>query len=107
MKHLWINLIIAALACWIWYGNRKLANLIKGDLPKEPTYSDLMYKLHLILEVSEHDIFQIAARESGNSSWKDHFKQYVKDGSLPAYMIEFLEDGREKIVKYQIKTWTH
>ena len=102
MKHLIINLIILWIGIGIWYGNRKITKKIKNT---EPTYSDYLYRLHLILNKSEYDIFKIAALEVNNHSYDEHFSDYVKTGSLPMYLINFLEAGKPHIEKCRVKTW--
>jgi len=104
VKHIIINLIILWIGIGLWVGNRKIEKLIKNT---EPTYADYLFKLHLILDKSEYCIFKIAATEAGNRSYDEHFSQYVKDGSLPAYLEKFLDDGKPFIDKCRVKTWTY
>jgi predicted AAA+ superfamily ATPase len=104
MKHIIINLIIAWIAVFLWVGNRKLAKKIRNE---KPGYADYLYKLHLILNKSEYEIFKIAADQANNYSYDEHFKQYLIDGSFPSYLEKFLEEGKSYIEDYKIKTWTH
>ena len=103
----WLNIIgnaiVVCIGIIIWIGNRKIEQAKHGA----PTPSDYLHKLHLILGVSDFEIFKIAAAEKGNHSYEEHFDQYLKDGSLPHYLIEFLDEGKEYIEKYNVKTWVN
>ena len=102
--HIAANVIILIIGILIWVGNNRIKKHIRND---EPTHSDYLYRLHLILGVSEFEIFKIAAREHGTATYlcDDHFARYVKYGSLPTYLKKFLDDGKEHIKNYRIKTW--
>ena len=102
MKHLILNLIILWIGIGIWYCNSKITKKIKNT---EPTYSDYLYRLHLILNKSEYDIFKIAALEVNNHSYDEHFAEYVKTGSLPTYMERFLDEGKPYIDECRVKFW--
>ena len=71
------------------------------------TYDDYLYRLHLILNISEFEIFKIAAQEKKVATYlcDEHFSHYVKNGSMPAYLKEFLDEGKEAIVNAKVKTW--
>jgi len=104
MEHLIINLIILWVGIGIWLGNCKINKEIRNHIP---TYSDYLYRLHLITGKSEYDLFKVAAVEGGVAEYMvdDQFKLYVKDGTLPAYMTKFLDQGKEHIIKCKVKTW--
>ena len=90
----------------IWKGNREIERKIKNE---KPTYSDYVHKLHLILGVSEYDVFKIAARENGWSEYlvDEHFAQYLRDGVIPKYVKDFIDEGRQYIDEAKVKTWVY
>jgi hypothetical protein len=102
MEHLFINIIILWVAIGLWLGNRKL----KKEIEKEkPTYEHYLYKLHLILDVSEYEIFKIAAKEKGIPEYmtEDSFRKYIKmNHELPLFLKEFLDEGKEYIENYKL-----
>ena len=77
-------------------------NLIKN---KTLTPHEYLWKLKQIIDKSEYDIFHIAAEEKGWPAYQveRHFKRYLEDQTLPVYVKEFLEDGREYIDAYRSK----
>ena len=77
-------------------------NLIKN---RALTPQEYLWKLKQITGKSEYEIFHIAAEEK---SWpmyqvERHFKRYLADQTLPVYVKEFLEDGKEHINAYRCK----
>jgi hypothetical protein len=74
---------------------------IKRNLMKDRklTPKEYLWKLKCITGKSEYDIFHIAAEEKGWPGYQveRHFKRYLADQSLPVYVKEFLEDGKEHI----------
>jgi hypothetical protein len=61
-------------------------------------YDDL-WRLKQITGKSEFELFYIAAEEKG---WPDyqvekHFRRFLNDQTLPVYVKEFLEDGKQHI----------
>jgi len=92
-----IAYLLVMLIVYLWESRR---NLIKN---KALTPQEYLWKLKKITGKSEYEIFHIAAEEKG---WPDyqverHFEQYLKDQALPAYVTEFLEDGKEYIKAYR------
>lgn len=102
MKHIIINLIILWIGIGLWVGNRKIERHIRNQ---EPTYSDYLYRLHLITGKSEYELFRIAAEESGNFSFDEHFSAYVETGCFPEYMTKWLDEGKPYIKEARVKTW--
>jgi len=90
----------------IWIGNKKIEKQITNY---EITYADYIYKLHLILECSEYDVFKLAAKENGVAVYvaDEHFSRWVKTGELPGYIKEFIDEGKEHIRAHPIKVWTY
>ncbi|NNK84895.1 MAG: hypothetical protein HKO91_05020 [Desulfobacterales bacterium] len=90
------------LVCLILYLRFSLRNLIKN---RTLTSQDYLWKLKNITDKSEYDIFQIAAKEKGWS--KDYvekdFRRYLEDQTLPVYVKQFLEDGKEHINAYRCR----
>ena len=88
---------LVMLIVHIWASRRNF-NKNKALTPQE-----YLWKLKQITGKSEYEIFHIAAEEKG---WPDyqverHFKHYLEDQVLPAYVTEFLEDGKEYINAYR------
>ena len=104
MEHLIINLLLVWLCIGLYLGNKKIEKQIQTD---KPTTADYIYKLHLILGVSEYDVFKIAAKEKGHAEYlvNEHFARYIQDGIIPRYVEEFIQDGREQIRNCRINTW--
>ena len=69
------------------------------------TLQDYLWKLKQITGKSEFEIFHIAAEEKGWPKYhvERHFKRYLSDQTLPVYVKEFLEDGKEYINAYRCK----
>ena len=94
-----ISLLLVMLAVYLWASQR---NLIKN---RALTPKEYLWKLKQISDKSEYELFHIAAEEKG---WPDyqverHFIRYLDNQTLPKYVIEFLEDGKEYIDAYRPK----
>ena len=94
-----ISFLLVMLVVYLWASQR---NLIKN---KALTPKEYLWKLKQISDKSEYELFHIAAEEKG---WPDyqverHFKRYLEDQTLPEYVKEFLEDGKEYINSYRPK----
>ena len=89
--------IVLVVVIFLWLKRR---NLIKF---KELNPNEYFWKLKQISNKSEYELFRIAAEEKGWSDhWVDkHFRRYLEDQSLPIYVKEFLQDGRENIDAYR------
>ena len=95
-----IFFLIVMLIVYLWAGRRNLIK-IRALTPQE-----YLWRLKQITGKSEYEIFHIAADEKG---WPDyqverHFKRYLENQTLPDYVKEFLEDGREYINAYRPKS---
>jgi hypothetical protein len=89
--------LIVMLMVYLWASLRNLIRIRALD-PQE-----YLWRLKQITGQSEYEIFHIAAGEKG---WPDyqverHFKRYLQDQTIPAYVKEFLEDGKEYIDAYR------
>ena len=73
---------------------------------KEISLYDYLWRLKQITGKSEYEIFLIAAEEKGWPAYQvdRHFKKFLSDQSLPVYVKEFLEDGKEYIRTYRGKS---
>jgi len=85
------------LVVYLWASQR---NLAKKSLL---THQDYLWKLKHITGKSEYDIFQIAAKEKGwTDDWVEtQFKLYLEDQTLPIYVQQFIEEGKEYIEAYR------
>ena len=85
------------LMVFLWAIKR---NLIKT---RELTPQEYLWKLKCITGKSEYEIFHIAAEEKGWPGYQveRQFKIYLEDQTLPVYVKEFLEDGKEYIDAYR------
>ncbi len=91
------SFLLVMLLVYLWISQR---NLIKN---RALTPQDYLWKLKQITGKSEYEIFQIAAEEKGWPTYHvgRHFKRYLEDQTLPVYVKEFLEDGKEHISAYR------
>ena len=89
--------LFVMLMVYLWFSKR---NLIKS---KALTPHEYLWKLKQITDKSEYEIFHIAAEEKGWPEYQveRHFKRYLNDQTLPVYLKEFLEDGKEHICAYR------
>ena len=94
-----ISFLLIMLMVYLWASQR---NLIKN---KKLTLQEYLWKLKQITGKSEYEIFHIAAEEKGWPKYQaeKHFRRYLEDQMLPAYVKEFLEDGRQHIDSYRSK----
>ena len=94
-----IFFLLVMLMVYLWASQR---NLIKN---KKLTHQEYLWKLKQITGKSEYEIFHIAAAEKGWPKYQAerHFRRYLEDQMLPAYLKEFLEDGRQHIDTYRSK----
>jgi hypothetical protein len=94
-----ISFLFVMLLIYLYLSKR---NLIKN---KRLTPQEYLWKLKQIIGKSEYDIFHIAAEEKGWPTYQveRHFKRYLEDQTLPVYLKEFLEDGKEHINAYRCK----
>ena len=97
-----IGLTAFLLVCLIFYLRFSLRHLKKD---KTVTPLDYLWRLKSITGKSEYDIFQIAAKEKGWSKdyVEKHFRRYLADQTLPVYVKQFLEDGKEHINSYRCR----
>jgi cell division protein FtsI/penicillin-binding protein 2 len=74
----------------------------KARAYKPSTHLQYLWRLKEITEKSEYELFQIAAEEKGWPGYhlERDFNRYLQDQTLPAYVKEFLEDGRQQILAY-------
>ena len=94
-----ISFLLVMLVVYLWASQR---NLIKN---RALTPKEYLWKLKQISDRSEHELFHIAAEEKGWPKYQaeKHFKRYLENQSLPDYVKEFLEDGKEYIDAYRPK----
>ena len=92
-----IFFLFAILIVYLWISQR---SLIKN---KALTPHEYLWKLKCITGKSEYDLFHIAAEEKGWPRYQveRQFRRYLEDQTLPAYVKEFLEDGKEHINAYR------
>lgn len=89
--------LIVMLIVYLWASQR---NLVKN---KPLTLKEYLWKLKQISGKSEYELFRIAAEEKGWPSYQveKHFQRYLANQSLPEYVKEFIEDGKEYINAYR------
>ena len=92
-----IIFLLVMLMVYLWASRR---NLIKN---RALTPLEYLWKLKCITGRSEYEIFHIAAEEKGWPKYQveRHFKRYLEDQTLPDYVKQFLEDGRDHINAYR------
>jgi hypothetical protein len=88
-----ISFLLVMLVVYLWASQR---NLIKNRALKPKEY---LWKLKQISDKSEYELFHIAAKEKGWPEYlvERHFKRYLEDQTLPDYVKEFLEDGKNTL----------
>ena len=93
------SFLVVMLVIYLYFSKR---NLIKNRTLTPPEY---LWKLKQITGKSEYEIFEIAAEDKGWPTYHvdRHFKRYLEDQTLPVYVKEFLEDGKEYIDAYRCK----
>jgi len=91
--------LLVMLVVYLWASQR---NLIKN---RALTPKEYLWKLKQISDKSEYELFHIAAEEKGWPEYQveRHFKRYLENHTLPVYVKEFLEDGKEYINAYRPK----
>ena len=94
-----ISFLLVMLIVYLWASRR---NLIRN---RALTPKEYLWKFKSITDKSEYEIFHIAAEEKGWPKYQveRHFKRYLEDQTLPDYVKEFLEDGKEHIKAYRSK----
>ena len=94
-----ILFLIVMLLVYLWASRRNLIK-IRALTPQE-----YLWRLKQITDKSEYEIFHIAAEEKGWPEYQveRHFRRYLEDQTLPEYVKEFLEDGKEHINAYSPK----
>ena len=92
-----ISFLVVMLIIYLWASR---SNLIKN---RPLTPQEYLWKLKQITGKSEYEIFIVAAEEKGWPSHhvQRHFRKYLEDQTLPIYVKEFLEDGRQNIDAYR------
>ena len=91
------SFLLVMLMVYLWVSRR---NIIKN---KALTPQEYLWKLKCITGKSEYDLFHIAAEEKGWPKYQadKHFRRYLEDQTLPGYVKEFLEDGKDHINTYR------
>ena len=89
--------LLLMLGVYVWASQRNLAKV------RPWTHHEYLWRLKQITGKSEYEIFCLAAQEKG---WPDyyvekHFKRYLQDQTLPVYVQQFIEDGKEYIETYR------
>jgi len=94
-----MSFLLVMLVVYLWASQR---NLIKN---RALTPQEYLWKLKQISDKSEYELFHIAAEEKGWPEYQveRHFKRYLENHTLPVYVKEFLEDGKEYINAYRPK----
>ena len=94
-----VSFLFVMLIFYLWARKRNLKNN-KASTPQE-----YLWKLKQITGKSEYDLFLIAAEEKGWPKYQveRHFYRYLGDQTLPVYVKQFLEDGRDHIDAYRSK----
>ena len=92
-----ISFLLVMLVVYLWASQR---NLIKN---RALTPKEYLWKLKQISDKSEYELFHIAAEEKGWPEYQveRHFKRYLENQTLPNYVKEFLEDGKDYINAYR------
>ena len=92
-----ISFLLVMLVVYLWASQR---NLIKN---RALTPKEYLWKLKQISNKSEYELFHIAAEEKGWPAYQveRHFKRYLENQTLPNYVKEFLEDGKDYINAYR------
>ena len=103
--HIVANIIIVLIGFWFLHSCNKIQKAARGKESNEPDWNAYLYKLHRILEISEREIFKIAAEEKYNLSWEIHYATFLKTGELPSYLVSFLKEGKQAIDEAKVKFW--
>ena len=92
-----ISFLLVMLVIYLGVSQRNLIK-IRALTPQE-----YLWRLKQITGKSEYEIFHIAAEEKGWPRYQveRQFRRYLDDQTLPVYVIEFLEDGKEHINAYR------
>ena len=93
------SFLVVMVVIYLFLSKRNLIKIKPLTLP------EYLWKLKQIIDKSEYEIFHIAAEEKGWPAYQveRHFKRYLQDQTLPAYVKAFLEDGKEYIDAYRSK----
>ncbi len=94
-----VSFLFVMLVVYLWASRRNLIK-IRAFTPQE-----YLWRLKQITGKSEYEIFHIAAEEKGWPEYQveRHFKRYLENQTLPNYVKDFLEDGKEYIDAYRPK----
>ncbi len=95
-----ISFLLVMLLVYLWASQRNLIK-IRALTPQE-----YLWKLKQITGKSEYELFHIAAKDKGWPEYQveRHFNRYLQNQTLPDYVKEFLEDGKEYINAYRPKS---
>ena len=93
------SFLVFMLVIYLYFSKR---NLVKN---KKLTPLEYLWKLKQITGKSEYEIFHLAAEEKGWPKYQveRNFKRYVEGQTLPVYVKEFIEDGKEHIDAYRCR----
>ena len=94
-----ISFLLVMIVVYLWASKRNLAK------NRALTPNEYLWKLKQISDKSEYELFHIAAEEKGWPEYQveRHFRRYLENQTLPNYVKEFIEDGKEFIDAYRPK----
>lgn len=90
----------------VWRNALKMQNAhIQINNPID--YDQYLYKLTLITEKSTREIFYIAGEGIPRYMIERDFKDYLMKQSIPSYVTEFIDDGKEVIEDTIVSPFTY